>query len=154
MNGNDERARHDLEEDARDPIPDEPIVAPVQHNHDGPGDCPVCPTDYDTDPADLVDEPEDGATLVAGVLYDNETGEEVPASTMRVMLRYRCDVMVLVNNETGEIEEVHVDDEGVERVTDDPGYNRDGLPEPTDADFAAAIEIAENGDWPGWEFGF
>ena len=196
MNSNDERARHDIEEDARDPepvptcdhcgepwedggegddwnpetgchfsceaqrIPDEPLVIQPQHNHDGPGDCPVCPTDYETDPGD-------GATLIAGVLYDDETGEEAEEETegTRIVLQYTVPLYVQVNVTTREIEKVWVDDSADPTfVPDGDHYNRDGMPEPTDAVITVALELADGkvrdadgadvtGGWPEWEWG-
>lgn len=71
----------------------------------------------------------------------------------RVQVAYRVPVEVIVDPKRGTVERVAVMDELVS-LDQETGARSEGLLEPIPCAVAErAIEIAEEGDWPGWESG-
>jgi hypothetical protein len=74
---------------------------------------------------------------------------------MRVSLNYTCPVTVIVDLDTGEVDQVVVFDEGITPDPDDVARDAD-TSEPVSGDeMAQSYAIADGGaEWPSWDLGF
>jgi hypothetical protein len=83
-----------------------------------------------------------------------EPTESEPFNPTRIAITGRVPVVVVVNLETGDVEQVVVEDDSLEWTDPAEGWDVDTTGNPTPDQFARAIAVAADADWPGWEFGW